>query len=72
VLRITFNLSSSLNVKDQVSHPHTTAQKTTVLYISIFIFLDGRREGETILNWMTASISGIQFVFNFYVKWNFV
>jgi hypothetical protein len=34
----TLSLCSSLNVRDQVSHPHRTTSKTIVLYIAIFTF----------------------------------
>jgi hypothetical protein len=36
----TLSLRSSLNLSDQVSHPHQTAGKIIVLYILIFKFLD--------------------------------
>jgi len=36
----TLSLYSSLNVRDQVSHPHKTTGNNMVLYISIFMFLD--------------------------------
>jgi len=34
------SLYSSLNVRDQVSHPYKTTRNIMVLYISIFMFLD--------------------------------
>jgi hypothetical protein len=33
---------SALNVKDQASHPYKRTGKITVLYVLIFIFLDGK------------------------------
>jgi len=38
------SLRSSLNVSDQVSHPHKTTGKITVLYILIFKLLDNKLE----------------------------
>jgi hypothetical protein len=40
----TLHLRSSLNVRDQVSHPYKTTGRITVLYILTFKFLDNRRE----------------------------
>jgi hypothetical protein len=42
----TLSLRSSLNVRDQVSHPYKTTGKTIVLYILIFIFLVNKWEYE--------------------------
>jgi hypothetical protein len=39
----TLILCSSLKVRDQVSHPYTTAGKIIVLYILTFTFFDSRR-----------------------------
>jgi len=36
----TLSLRSSVNVRDQVSHPYKTTGKITVLYILIFMFLE--------------------------------
>jgi hypothetical protein len=44
----TLSLCYSLNVRDQVSHPHRTTGKVIVLYILNFTFLDSRREGKTL------------------------
>jgi hypothetical protein len=38
--------SSSLNVRDQVSHPYRTTGKIVVLHILIFTFLDSRLEDK--------------------------
>jgi hypothetical protein len=38
------SLCSSLNVRDQVSHPYRTTGKIIVLYSLIFKFFDSRRE----------------------------
>jgi hypothetical protein len=39
-----FSLCSSLNVRDQVSHPYRTKGKIIYLNISVFKILDSRRE----------------------------
>ncbi|PNF36932.1 hypothetical protein B7P43_G08055, partial [Cryptotermes secundus] len=40
----TLSLCSSLNIRDQVSHPYRTTGKIVVLYILIFTLLNSRRE----------------------------
>jgi hypothetical protein len=42
----TLRLCFSLEVRDHVSHPHTTSGKIMVLYILISMFLDNRRKDE--------------------------
>jgi hypothetical protein len=45
-------LCSSLNVRDQVSHPYRTTGKIIVLFILIFKFFDGNREdGRFWIQW---------------------
>jgi hypothetical protein len=44
LLSKTLSLYSSLNFKDQVSHPYKTTGKITILYISIFMFLNSKRQ----------------------------
>jgi uncharacterized membrane protein len=46
LLSNTFSLCSSLNVSDQVSHPHKTTGTVMVLYILNFIFLDSKLEDK--------------------------
>jgi hypothetical protein len=41
---ILISLCSSLNVRDQVSHPYRTTGKIIVLYVLIFMFFDSRKE----------------------------
>jgi hypothetical protein len=40
----TLSQCSSLNVRDQVSHPYRTTALIMVLFIQIFMFSDSRRE----------------------------
>jgi hypothetical protein len=40
------SLCSSLNVRDQFSHPYKTTGKFIVLHFPVFIFLDSRREDK--------------------------
>jgi hypothetical protein len=42
----TLNLCSSLNVRDQVSHPYKTNGRIMGLYVLSFTFLDKRREDK--------------------------
>ena len=42
----TVSLRSSLNASDQVSHPYKTTDKTTVLYTSMFKFLNSKLEDK--------------------------
>jgi hypothetical protein len=42
----TISPCSSLNVRDQASHPYKRTGKITVLYVLMFIFLDNKLEGN--------------------------
>jgi hypothetical protein len=53
------NLCSSLNVRDQVSHPYRTTGKIIIFHILIFKFFDSSRE-DKVLDRMVASITRIQ------------
>jgi hypothetical protein len=52
-------LCSSLNVRDQVSHPCRTTDKIIVVYIHIFMFFDNRWDTR-VLDRMIASITRIR------------
>jgi hypothetical protein len=47
----TLSLCSSLNVRDQVPHPHKTNGNIIVLYILTLKFLDKKREREDLSQW---------------------
>jgi len=51
----TLSLRSSLNVSDQVSHPHKTTSKIIVLYTLLFKFLDRKLEDKRLCaEWQQA------------------
>ena len=60
----TVGLRSSLSMSDQVSHPYKTTDKIIIMYILIFIVLDGRQK---ILHRMIASIPWLHSALNFYL-----
>jgi len=60
------SLHSFLCASDQVSHPHKTTDKITVLYTLIFIFLDSGR--QKILHQMMASICSLQSALNSFLN----
>jgi hypothetical protein len=60
----TISLYSSLNIRDQISHPYRTTDKIIVFHILIFMFLDSGRE-DKVLDWMVANITRNQSPFNF-------
>jgi hypothetical protein len=55
----TLSLRSSLKMRDQVSHPYSTNDKITVLYILIFRVFDMRRKDERFWTEWGASIPRI-------------
>jgi hypothetical protein len=57
-------LCSSLNIRVQVSHPYKTTGKTGFEYFNFYPFRQQTRRRK-FLNWMVASITGIQYAFNF-------
>jgi hypothetical protein len=65
----TLSLCSSLNVRDQVSHPYRTTGKIIVFYIPNLTFLDSRWEDKS---WMVARITGIQSYLNFLLNQNLI
>jgi hypothetical protein len=46
LLSNTLSLCSSLNMRDQVSHPYKTTVRTMVLYILTCTFLSSERDGS--------------------------
>jgi hypothetical protein len=48
----------SLKMRNQVSHPHSTTGKITILYILILVFLYEKGK-QNIFDWMIASIPWI-------------
>jgi len=65
----TFNLCSSISMKDQVSHLYKTTDKIMVLYILIFKCLERRQEDKRL--W-TPSIPQIQSALNFFKNANLI
>jgi hypothetical protein len=60
VLKHPQSIYSSLNVRDQVSHPYKTPNKIIVLYSLIFKFLDSRRKDSTVLYRFKAYHSSLE------------
>jgi hypothetical protein len=58
------SLCSAHNVRDKISHPYRTTDKTVLLYILILCFQQQMRRQKD-LDWMVASITRIQSPFNF-------
>ena len=58
-------LHSSLNVRDLVSQPYSTTGSITVLYISIFKFLERSLEEKECLDWIITWISCFKSTFYF-------
>ena len=59
----TVGLRSSLSMSDQVSHPYKRTDKIIIMYILIFIVLDGRQK---ILHRMVTSIPWLQSTLNLF------
>jgi len=53
----TLSLSSSLNVKDELSHPNKTKGEFIFLYAGSFIFLERKDGRQKVLHVMISSVS---------------
>jgi hypothetical protein len=56
----TLSLSSSLNVRDEVSQPYRSKSKMMVLYIPNFPFFRQQTRRQTVLDWMVPCFTRIQ------------
>jgi hypothetical protein len=54
----TLNLCSSLNGRENISHPYKTTEKIIVFYTAIFTFVGSRRE-DRVLDLMIPSVTRI-------------
>jgi hypothetical protein len=69
VLKHPLSLCSSLDLRDQVSHPYRTTGKIIALYISKFYVFQQQMRRLRVLNWMVASITEFSlFIIYFSIK----